>query len=43
MQATVRRNQGVVGKRTDGLSRETGQADQLAAAWLRGSGRGECR
>ena len=26
MQATVRRNQGVVGKRTDGLSRETGQA-----------------
>ena len=43
MQATVRRNQGVVGKRTDGLSRETGQANQLAAAWLRGSGRGECR
>lgn len=26
MQATVRRNEGVVGKWTDGLSRETGEA-----------------
>ena len=26
MQATVRRNDAVAGKRTDGLSRETGQA-----------------
>ncbi len=26
MHATVRRNEGVVGKWTDGLSRETGQA-----------------
>ena len=34
MHATIRRYEGVVTERT---------ANRLAAAWLRGSGRGECR